>query len=519
MVISPVSLHLALALLQQGAGGRTRQQLASLLQLEAATECEVRLGTRRLLDTYRQQRRRLNTASTTIQLANVIFAEVEVKQDYRNTLQTYFSSGVRTLDFGRPQEAAATINSWVENKTSGLITDFLPASAIKQDTALMLINAIYFKANWRTSFDSRSTKQDTFHVDQNTRTIVNMMYQENYFTYLRHPSLNCQLVSLPYEDDTFSMMLLLPNQEGAQAVDTLIQNIADQDFNLLRDQMESTNLKLTMPKFKIGYKTKEHLKSSLQQNGLTNIFNDADLSRISNTPLEVSDILHETMVEVTEDGSEAAGVTGGLLQTKSGSFGVSMTLNRPFVFVIHDHGTNIPLFIGRIARPTEVDMDTRPTQADRREELNMVQVEAVERDTEEAEWSRDWAGLVWDGEKWRPSTDPVKLTHSDPEELTASTGLEWDGERWRPSSGTSDPAELTGSDPEELSHRRNHPGAGQQQQLCTGDEASHANTAKVLFPCPHRDTPPIETHKQRFGDPSGLGVNGEVAALRHSDNL
>ena len=65
MVISPVSLHLALALLQQGAGGRTRQQLASLLQLEAATECEVRLGTRRLLDTYRQQRRRLNTASTT----------------------------------------------------------------------------------------------------------------------------------------------------------------------------------------------------------------------------------------------------------------------------------------------------------------------------------------------------------------------------------------------------------------------------------------------------------------------
>ena len=54
MVISPVSLHLALALLQQGAGGRTRQQLASLLQLEAATECEVRLATRRLLDTYRQ---------------------------------------------------------------------------------------------------------------------------------------------------------------------------------------------------------------------------------------------------------------------------------------------------------------------------------------------------------------------------------------------------------------------------------------------------------------------------------
>ena len=191
MVISPVSLHLALALLQQGAGGRTRQQLASLLQLEAATECEVRLGTRRLLDTYRQQlasllqleaatecevrlgtrrlldtyrqqRRRLNTASTTIQLANVIFAEVEVKQDYRNTLQTYFSSGVHTLDFGRPQEAAATINSWVENKTSGLITDFLPASAIKQDTALMLINAIYFKANWRTSFDTSSTKQDTW---------------------------------------------------------------------------------------------------------------------------------------------------------------------------------------------------------------------------------------------------------------------------------------------------------------------------------------------------------------------
>merc|ERR1719232_1359908 len=114
--------------------------------------------------------------------------------------------------------------------------------------------------------------------------------------------------------------------------------------------MEANSLRLSLPKFKLGYKTE--LKSTLRQQGLENIFESADFSGISDERLEVSDVVHETRIEVNEEGSEAAGVTGILLDLRGGLTETpEMTLNRPFIFVIQDQENNIPLFIGKIASP------------------------------------------------------------------------------------------------------------------------------------------------------------------------
>merc|ERR1712121_578952 len=103
------------------------------------------------------------------------------------------------------------------------------------------------------------------------------------------------------------------------------------------------------PKFNLGYKTR--LINALQKNNLTSVFLNGNFSRISEEDLEVSDIVHETKIE----GSEAAGVTGVLLGVRSGPPAnvQQMIVTRPFVFVIHDKKNNIPLFIGKIASPTE----------------------------------------------------------------------------------------------------------------------------------------------------------------------
>merc|ERR1712179_532202 len=115
--------------------------------------------------------------------------------------------------------------------------------------------------------------------------------------------------------------------------------------------------------FKLGYKTE--LKSTLIQGGLENIFEGADFSGISDERLEVNDVVHETRIEVNEEGSEAAGVTGILLDLRGGiSETPEMTINRPFIFVIQDHENNIPLFIGKIASPSEA-MEEEVTNAEK----------------------------------------------------------------------------------------------------------------------------------------------------------
>merc|ERR1712110_494101 len=433
VIISPVSIHFALSLLYHGAEGKTREQLSQFMKFDSINEDNVKRAAQSLLQSYGNKRTQLNE---TIEMANALFAaeELEINRDFEETLETFLFSGVKNVDFSSPVEAAQRINNWVENRTHNLIRDFISPDAVSDQTRLMLLNAIYFKADWKNNFDQAESYQGSFNVGQNMKRRVNMISQENLFKFTNnHEALDSQIVSIPY-------------QEGAEAILNLSENLSQTDFNHLLREMEENNLRLSLPKFKLGYKTE--LKSTLKQGGLENIFEGADFSGISDERLEVNDVVHETRIEVNEEGSEAAGVTGILLDLRGGiSETPEMTINRPFIFVIQDHENNIPLFIGKIASPSEAMEEEEVTNA----------------------------------EKLVSNRSILPLS------------------------------------PEDLAHLRNNPEVGLHlsEQECLEQVEDYVNTNKVMFPCPPYDTQPIEEHKQKFGDGSRYGVNGEQAALAY----
>jgi len=350
IIISPLSLFLALSMLYHASENKTKQQLESFLHFENFQENRIEDTSRDLLSNYGKKRKELNT---TIELANAVFIDndFEVNTEYKDKMSKSLFSSVQTVDFLHSEESAASINRWVENKTHNLISEFLTTEDIDVDTRMILLNVIYFKANWMNKFDKLDTTEADFTLLDNQVKRVETMLQIGTFFYLDSETLNSKVVSLPYEDENFSMLIFLPNIKGRDSLENVSEQFLIQDFNALLRSMNETELQIGLPKFKLGYRTE--LRTVLENIGVQTLFGNADFSKLSEEPVQVDNILHETMIEVSEEGVEAAGLTGSILGTRSGVTKQITEINfdRPFLFVIQDHKNNVPLFIAKIVDP------------------------------------------------------------------------------------------------------------------------------------------------------------------------
>lgn len=482
VVISPTSIHLALSILYHGSSGSTKDALKSFLNYDYIEEQYIQRATRKLLQSYG---RRIKELDESIEVANVLFADedVKIKESYQKALQTYLFSEVRQVNYSEPIKSAEDINSWVQNKTKDLIRDFISPDLITEETKLLLLNAIYFKADWMNYFDKLDTLSRSFTVKEGVSKNVDIMAQTNVFLYKYNYDFDSQIISLPYQDENFSMLVILPFEEGNDKVNKVIEKVLEEDLNTILRGMEETDVEIYLPKFKLGYKSQ--LVNALQKNNLTNLFLDGNFSRISEEDLEVSDIVHETKIEVNEEGSEAAGVTGVLLGVRSGPPAnvEQMIVNRTFVFVIHDKENNLPLFIGKIASPTE-------------SVENIADNSIEEKAPSPIETYREEFPIIsTEREEENSSANPIGIRREDVVKL------------------------LEGQDPEQKNYYLNNPQAipealGLRVNCTLVNLQEMINSKKVMFPCDGKDTQPIEDYKKLHGDPSALGVNGEQAALQ-----
>jgi len=351
VIISPVSIFLALSLLYHGSDRSTKTELENFLKLE--TRAASGLNTRALLEDYAKSREKLNT---TIQLANIIFADnsLRIYDQYKRDLQSSLLSGVRKVDFSDQIPTVRNINSWVENKTNNLIKNFISPEVISQSTRLLVLNAIYFKANWKYPFEKYETLlSEKFEVTADSEVEVDMMSKSDDILYQSNRNLQAHVVSLPYEDENFQMMVFLPYARDENSLQNIVRKFSDVDFSEIYESLTEKPVDLYLPKFSIGFKS--DLASVLKRNGVNKMFNpnEADFSKISDEALRVSNILHETKIEVTEEGSEAAGITGAVLDLRTVMKGrLEVNINRPFIFVILDLKNNIPLFVGKVVNPS-----------------------------------------------------------------------------------------------------------------------------------------------------------------------
>lgn len=257
--------------------------------------------------------------------------------------------GIETVNFRtKPEETRQALNAWVKNKTQGKIEDLLPGGSIDQDTALVILNAVYFNGAWKHTFNREpSYHKDGWRFKSSIGKISNiqMMSLKERLPFNSDSNLGVQAVELPYSGDKYSMVLMLPNRR--KTVDSVVQDLDATKLKNFLSSFYQFKINLLMPKFKI--EKSYQLKNVLKGLGARKMFQDIKIPGIveSFNPLAVSDVVHKSFIEVSEEGTEAAAASGirivALRRDRSIKY---LVFNRPFLFVLKNIETNAILFMG-----------------------------------------------------------------------------------------------------------------------------------------------------------------------------
>lgn len=337
ILVSPTSIFLAMGLACNGAKGRAQQELMSA--------CGDRNMTLETLNNYSQVLANLLVADrpgVNVSLANAIWLDKDYTYvpDFLKKASENFRADARTDDF-HSDKLPEKINAWVSEKTVGKIPHLIDDKAVLAAVPAVLINAVYFRGDWRHPFDPKNSSEGEFNSPTGKEKTV-MMHRSGIMFY--GESEVAQMVELSYGDGKVVMDIILPKPRVD--IPTLIrESLAGQD--LLPTTVRSTGVTLTLPRFKTEFAA--NINGDLKLLGLNVATTDkADFSGLSNAPrFFLSKVYHKTVIEVNEKGTEAAATTA-IEGPKGGPPAASriFTCDRPFLYLIRDAITNAILFIG-----------------------------------------------------------------------------------------------------------------------------------------------------------------------------
>jgi serine protease inhibitor len=340
--ISPLSISLALAMTYNGANGDTRTEIQNTLRFPDLQPEEINGYFQTLSNAL------LNLDPTVkLGIANSMWYRqgFEVLPDFLSVNRNYYNAEVRPLDFGDPG-SANTINHWVADKTNNKITKVI--DAISDDQVMFLINAIYFKSQWTYEFNKEVTADGTFHTSPGIQSTISFMHQKGEFSYYANDSL--QILEMPYGQENFSMIILLPG--SGHAVTPLTTGLTPEIWGDWLLNLSKTNVEITIPKFKFEYE--RTLNDDLKALGMVKAFENADFSNINPAEdLYINFVKHNSFVDVNEEGTEAAAVTVvGIVDVSAPvepAF-VPFVADHPFVFAIRETTTNAIIFMGKVVK-------------------------------------------------------------------------------------------------------------------------------------------------------------------------
>ncbi len=339
LVVGPGSLHTALSMVLAGARGRTAAELAKVLHLRGL---EPRLHElNNVLD--RELRFGSQKRGVRLDIANRIWAaRLQVEPEYAETVATDYGAGLAALDIaGDPEEARAAVNRWVAESTHDKIEEMFRKGTITADTRLVLANALHLDADWRFPFPADATSEQPFRLaDGSTVQVPTMRYDEYLPT---GAGRGWSAVRLPYAGRRLAMTVIVP--EDLRSFErTLNADVLEQVEANIRDG----GIHLSLPRFTA--RTHLALADTLAEMGMP--FRRSARVRISRRcrarACTWAPWSTRRVVEVDEEGTEAAAASGGAVQ---GSHGPTVTVDRPFLFGVRDQPTGSVLFLGRVTDP------------------------------------------------------------------------------------------------------------------------------------------------------------------------
>lgn len=341
---SPFSISAALSMALAGSRNNTAKEISTALKVEGDGIHQSFSDFLAKLPGY--------APDVKLHIANKLYSEITfaVLESYLSVLESSYSTTIESVDFRSDAEKVReAINSWVESVTQSKIKNLLPPKSLNAATALVIVNAIYFKGLWSAQFNPQKTVRYDFNVDSKNTIKVDMMFQKNNFRMSQDADIGVTALEIPYRGDKTSMVILLPDEiEGLAKLEECLT--ASTLTALLQDLRKRSGVMLYLPKFKLEQTI--NLKKALQSLGIKDIFGrEADLSGISEAGgLVASEVFHKAFVEVNEEGTEAAAATAMVIMKKCAPRNVpcEFIVDHPFMFLIRSHEPEVILFMGSV---------------------------------------------------------------------------------------------------------------------------------------------------------------------------
>ena len=313
-VFSPLSIAFILSVLQLAARGESLKQIISVLKRET-TDQELFII-----------KNCFNNDIITLCNMMLINDKFSINKDFVGKISTI--AKIKSVDFSNGKNVADLANNYIETNTKGLIKNVLSEDQITPSSILVLINCIYFKAQWKEAFDDGLTTKEFF----NNNKEVDMMMITSVFDYGENDY--CQVVELPYKNEEFVMGFIL-------------KKVPTTDPSKKVPLMNKTRVEVSIPKF--THRSKLDLIPTMKELGLINIFDSrkSELDLASNTTY-VSTLIHEAMVIVDHIGTEASAVTVAVCNNEScckKPDPIIFNANRTFDYYIK-HKSSVIIFSG-----------------------------------------------------------------------------------------------------------------------------------------------------------------------------
>lgn len=342
VIYSPLSIKYALKLLVEGAEGDTKTQIENLIKDEEITKYK--------------------NIKDVLSLANAVYIREEYKDTildtYTDTVKDNYDAEVLYDEF----KDAKNVNSWIEDKTFGIIKDLLKDNQVQNpNLRMILINALAIDMEWKSSFSTDDTFSGTFDKDGKNLEVAMMHKKETLsenIAYKIDDNVTVLAMDLEeYEGVQLEFDAIMPNHE---TLDTFINDRSKDNIDYyLKDLTKASEtedgLNISIPKFDFDYSI--DLKEELKAMGMKDAFEmNADFSKMTgDQTLYVGDAIHKADIEFSEDGIKAAAVTAFMMLAKSAlmepTHPIEVTIDKPFMFVIRDKETGEVWFTGAVYEP------------------------------------------------------------------------------------------------------------------------------------------------------------------------
>ncbi len=354
-IYSPLSITYVLGMVNDAATGETERELEQTLGFHEGGIQAVNDYCKNLIDNLPKVDQKV-----TLDIANALFVnknKATLKTQFQQDMQTYYDAKAEALDFKSPT-TLDHINDWCKEKTNGMIPSIL--EEVNPDVVTYLLNAIYFKADWASKFDTKNTKTETFTTNKG-KTQLPMMHQNVLISYLKNSTYSA--VIIPYGSGLWNMTVLLP--EEGKTTDDVINEVTNSYIlnnpgwcDAGGNTFQGYEVDLKLPRFETASDTDDAggLIPLMKKMGIRLAF-DTDFAEIPNMcekeSVYISMMRQKAKVKVNEEGSEAAAVTIAganftTAVTPTASYPKAVFhANRPFVYVIREASSGVILFVGK----------------------------------------------------------------------------------------------------------------------------------------------------------------------------